>query len=941
MNKMIPKFKIMKTPALFSLAMLLFAGSVVAQVGIGTTSPHPSAILELSAIDMGLLIPRVPTDKRLGMPPVNGLMLYDTDFKKFYIYEDNTWTTISGGGDALWTRDAYNDNTYLSNTGDRVGIGLSNPTEQLQITKNFRLPMSTGSDGNIYKDANVFLHNYGTNNTFLGILSGNLTLTGSNNTANGYRAGGSLTTGNNNVMIGHQAGYYGTALTTGSDNVIIGNNAGLEAATWSNVIVIGSGAQANGKNQVRLGNNDIDEFFCMGAYNSASTLAPNVVVTSTGQIMRSIAPLPSGSGATGKVAFWSDAGTLSYNNTLHWDNVNQRLGVGASAPSAKLTVGNGTYATFVVEAPSTLTGTKNILAGTGTGRVLTSGANNSLYGHNAGYSLTTGSSNIAVGKESLYKATSATGNIAVGDSALHSATSGGRNMAIGTEALFANTTGVNNIAIGTQAMKGNTTMSGQIAIGDSTLFSNTTGVQNLAIGSNALYTNSTGFMNIAIGERALAANSTGNRNTAAGFETLESNTSGSMNAAFGSRSLEANTSGSSNAAFGFEALNDNTTGYGNTAVGAQALYKNTTGSRSVALGDSALLSSVSGHGNVAIGYKAGFHETSSDHFYVDNRYRGTAEDGRSKALMYGTFAEEPLNQRLAINGKVSIGTTAPAVSAALHVSGTDKGVIIPRLTSTQRNAIINPAEGLLIYNTTLERFEYYDGSNWKLMISTLSESGSSAEGSGYCSEGVTDYNGHHYRTVKIGNQCWMAENLKSTHYSDGTPISGAYSYNDDNSRAYKYGRLYTWSAVMNGAPSSDANPSGVQGVCPAGWHVPSDEEWKELEMTLGMTRVLADTTGWRGAGVGLMLKEIDEAVAWINTGSAVEGNNYSGFSAFGAGYRMADGNYVMFWERTNFWSCTEYSATHSWDRVLGYEQHLVARGTFNRESGASVRCVRN
>lgn len=1010
----------MRTQVVILLIAFLFAGSAAAQVGIGTTNPHQSAILELSSPDQGLLIPRVGNDKRLGMTPVNGLILYDLDMKQFFVYENDAWSPIAGGGgDGAWVRDAGDGITRLFVASDRVGIGLTNPSEQLQITNNFRLPMSTAGVGNIYKDGNLFLHNYGTNNTFLGVTAGNLSLGGSHNTgigykalnlqttglrntaigsgalsgnttggysvavghnalqsqtgnaadntlantavgnesllnlnpttatdgrynsALGYRAGSGLTTGYGNVMIGYQAGSFGTALQTGHDNVIIGSNASMGDANWSNVVLIGAGAVANGKNQVRLGNSDIEEMYCMGAYLAESASAPNMVVNSSGQIMRSTAGLPAGSGAAGKVAFWSDAGTLSYNNNLHWDNTNQRLGVGASAPNTKLTVGNGTYATFAVEAPAGLTGTKNNLAGIGTGRVLTTGANNSLYGHNAGYSLTTGSSNIAVGKESLYRATSASGNAAVGDSALYNTTSGGRNLAFGSEALYANTTGGSNLAIGTRALRGNTTASGLVAIGDSTLFSNTTGVNNIAVGSNALYANTTGYMNLALGKRALAANTTGYQNTASGFEAMKTNATGNMNAAFGARSLEANTSGSVNAALGFEALNDNTSGYGNVALGTQALYKNTTGSRSVAIGDSALLSNVTGTGNVAVGYKAGFHETSSNHFYLDNQYRGTAADGRSKALMYGTFAGEPEDQKLAINGQVSIGTTSPAYSAALHVSGTDKGVIIPRLTTTQRNAIVNPAQGLLIYNTTFDRFEYYDGDDWNLMISTLSASGSSAEGSGYCSEGVTDYDGHHYRVVKIGDRCWMAENLKSTHYSDGSSISEAYVYVDDPGREHQFGRLYTWAAVMHGAGSSNSKPSGVQGACPAGWHVPSDEEWKELEMSLGMPPVFANVDeDWRGTLYeGARLKETPEAHLWAT--SSDPGNNQSGFTAVPAGSRSSAGDYLGLGEYTSFYTATEWDVTDSYFRSLFYDYHQVYRGHSVKTSARSVRCVKD
>ncbi|RKY90404.1 MAG: hypothetical protein DRQ01_09240 [Ignavibacteriae bacterium] len=117
----------------------------------------------------------------------------------------------------------------------------------------------------------------------------------------------------------------------------------------------------------------------------------------------------------------------------------------------------------------------------------------------------------------------------------------------------------------------------------------------------------------------------------------------------------------------------------------------------------------------------------------------------------------------------------------------------------------------------------------------------------------TDHrDGNVYNTVRIGDQVWMAENIKATRYEDGTPIplvesksewltlgnsDKAYCwYNNDALNRENYGGLYNWAAAMNGSASSIKNPSGVQGVCANGWHIPSDEEWKQLEMFIGMNQ---------------------------------------------------------------------------------------------------------
>ncbi len=108
-----------------------------------------------------------------------------------------------------------------------------------------------------------------------------------------------------------------------------------------------------------------------------------------------------------------------------------------------------------------------------------------------------------------------------------------------------------------------------------------------------------------------------------------------------------------------------------------------------------------------------------------------------------------------------------------------------------------------------------------LFISGCEEEDNNTEFKGETGTFTDSRDGQEYEWVKIGDQVWMAENLNYAQHDEGN--SG------------RYGRLYDWAAVMQGENSSNNNPSGVQGVCPDGWHVPSDEEWKELEMKLGMS----------------------------------------------------------------------------------------------------------
>ena len=218
------------------------------------------------------------------------------------------------------------------------------------------------------------------------------------------------------------------------------------------------------------------------------------------------------------------------------------------------------------------------------------------------------------------------------------------------------------------------------------------------------------------------------------------------------------------------------------------------------------------------------------------------------------------------------------------------------------------------------------------------------------SQPVTDIDGNEYKTVKLGNQVWMAENLRTTRYADGTLIplgteasfTTAYRYYPDGNSANvsDYGYLYNWAAVMKGASSSDANPSGVQGICPDGWHVPSDAEWTELtnyvksqsqyvcgDYTGNIAKALASETGW---------KPDDEECAAGNNPSA---NNATGFSARPAGYYS--GTYNGFGSNANFWSATQYSSNYAYDRTLDYSNAYVDRYLTNKNYGYSVRCIRD
>jgi len=205
---------------------------------------------------------------------------------------------------------------------------------------------------------------------------------------------------------------------------------------------------------------------------------------------------------------------------------------------------------------------------------------------------------------------------------------------------------------------------------------------------------------------------------------------------------------------------------------------------------------------------------------------------------------------------------------------------------------------------------------------------------------VTDIDGNTYITVKIGNQWWMAENLQVTHYRNGDAIpnitddaewgglsTGAYcNYDNNESNVETYGRLYNWHAVGDS-----------RNIAPDSWHVPTDEEWKELEMYLGMSQSEADEEGDRGTDEGGKLKAAGTENWWGSNNGA---SNESGFTALPGGYRSGmavDFSYMG--HSAHFWSSTAVYGSSAWSRILYYYNAQILRDFTPKESGFSLRCV--
>ncbi|SHL29596.1 major paralogous domain-containing protein, partial [Fibrobacter intestinalis] len=193
--------------------------------------------------------------------------------------------------------------------------------------------------------------------------------------------------------------------------------------------------------------------------------------------------------------------------------------------------------------------------------------------------------------------------------------------------------------------------------------------------------------------------------------------------------------------------------------------------------------------------------------------------------------------------------------------------------------------------------------------------------------------GQIYKSVKIGNQVWMAENLNYD-YNEGTAKS--YCYNDEQESCAKYGRLYTWAAAMDSAGVFGDGGEGcgflvtcsatepVRGVCPESWHLPSYTEWKTLFTAVGGTTV---------AGTKLKSKS-----GWYNNGN---GTDEYGFSGVPAGNRDREGLYNDAGKDARFWSSTERGSFPAYLWIFSYGNTTVSSGYHDKFFGYSIRCIKD
>lgn len=266
---------------------------------------------------------------------------------------------------------------------------------------------------------------------------------------------------------------------------------------------------------------------------------------------------------------------------------------------------------------------------------------------------------------------------------------------------------------------------------------------------------------------------------------------------------------------------------------------------------------------------------------------------------------------LQINAQnVGIGTTTPNPSAKLEIASTTKGFLPPRMTLAQRNAIVNPTLGLIIFCYDCDELQIYNGTNWVNLNRGQ----------------ACIYN---MPNVAICNQIWMGKNLDVDHYRNGDPIpqvtdpaawinltTGAWCYyNNDPALGTIYGKLYNWYAVID-----------PRGLAPLGWHVPSDAEWTTLSTCLGGDLI-----------AGSKMKEAGTSHWQLPNSGAT---NSSGFTALpGGNCNFSNGLFYSVGNGGFFWSSTNQNANFTFSRKLSTNYTDLFLDLDSKTEGFSVRCI--
>ena len=197
---------------------------------------------------------------------------------------------------------------------------------------------------------------------------------------------------------------------------------------------------------------------------------------------------------------------------------------------------------------------------------------------------------------------------------------------------------------------------------------------------------------------------------------------------------------------------------------------------------------------------------------------------------------------------------------------------------------------------------------------------------------MLDFDGNHYATVKIGEQIWLAENLRTTRFQDGSKVKTGFIPDDDEKQLLTYGRLYDWYDV------SDARQ-----LCPKGWRVASDDDWKALEKTIGIAEAELNSIGWRGDNDVAITLKATQTNGLFKRFDQRQINKWQ-FNARAAGVKLGNW-YLTQGMYSEFWTSDSANQKDAFARTLAYSwwnahKGEIRRAQLRKSHMFSVRCVK-
>jgi hypothetical protein len=683
----------MKKTYWFVTLFILMCVQVDGQVGINTDGslPDGSAMLDVKSTGKGLLLPRMTESNRTAIvAPAAGLLVYQTDGTAgFYYYSGAAWMWLGGSGHTgtgsngqvtFWTGTASqsgSNNLSWDNTNGRLGIGITAPNQQLELTGNFRIPATTTTTGIVYTDSYPWIHNFGTSNNFLGVSSGNLTLSGATyNNALGDSSLAGITMGDYNLAAG-QASL--KALTSGIRNTGVGVWAGktITAADQNTFVGFASGYTTDAGNNAffgayagyrnTTGSDNTFAGYSAGYYNLTGSYN-TLIGRNTGST------LTSGSNNT----------LLGYNANVGAADLTNATAIGynaAATASNEIRLGNGTISTlfcmgaynatsatapnlFVNSSGQIMRSTTTALTGSGTATQVAFWNGTGTLSSSGSFFWDNANSRLGIGTASPNQQLELTGNLRV------PATTAVAGIFYSGADPWLHNFGTYNNFLGTNC--GNLALSGaqsNNAVGDSALVAVSAGDNNNAHGQGALKAVTSGSHNTAIGQWAGKSITTTTYNTFTGYASGYSATS-DRNAFYGGNS-------------GFRT----TTGSDNTFLGYTAGYYNVSGSYNTLVGRNTGTTLTSGTNNTALGYNANF---------------GAADISNATSIGYGATASASNEMRLG-NGSVD----------ALYCMGayTATNAAAPNLYVDANGQIMRSTVTALSGSGTATRIAFWNGTS--------------------------------------------------------------------------------------------------------------------------------------------------------------------------------------------------------------------------------------